>query len=84
MAFIKGVVFNNRQSFEGFESAVFNFYKAKYPNSLATKWSEGIDALDGSNNVLMLIDERVLDFNWNPHSIQDIDVNDAKWFNYEI
>lgn len=77
---LKGVIFQNRQAFQGMETAIFNFFKAKYPENLATKWSEGIDALDGSNNVLMIIDERVLDFNWNPHAIEDIDVNDAKWF----
>lgn len=79
MATIQGVIFPNRQAFDGIETAVYNFFKAKFPENIATKWSEGIDSND-SNEVLMLIDERVMDFNWNPHAIVDIDTNDTKWF----
>lgn len=81
MATFKGVVFQNRQAFEGTQTAVFNFYKAKYNEiGVTSKWSKGIDSTD-SNEVLMVIDERVLDFPWSPHAIVDVDTTDPKWFN---
>ena len=66
MATFKGVIFANRQAFEGVENAVWNFYSAKYPNhGLTNKWSNGIDSRN-DNKVLMQVDERVMDFPWNP------------------
>ena len=81
MATFKGVIFANRQAFYGVETAVWNHYKAKYTNhGVSEKWSNGIDSLN-DNKVLMQIDERVLDYPWNPYAIVDVDTTDLKWFN---
>jgi len=81
MATFKGVIFANRQAFQGVETAVWNHYKAKYPNKgVTSKWSNGIDSLN-DNKVLMQVDERVMDFPWNPHAVVDVDITDTKWFN---
>jgi hypothetical protein len=76
----QGVIFANRQAFEGKQEAVFNYYKARNTSNEATSWSNGIDALDGSNEVLMLVDERLNDFPWSPEQVVEIDKNDTKWF----
>lgn len=87
MATIKGVIFNNRQSFDGMQTAVYNYYLANVRDvdtTIVKRWSDGIDALDGSGDVLMLVDERVLGFPWNPHAVVDISTDNPKWFNNEI
>lgn len=76
----KGIVFPNRQAFEGKQTAVYNHFKAKHPNNQATNWSNGIDSLN-DNKVLMPLDERTLDFPWSPEIVVEIDKNDLKWFN---
>jgi len=84
MATFKAVIFANRTAFEGVETSVFNFYKAKYGDvGLTNKWSNGIDSLNDTK-VLMPVDERVLDYNWNPHAVVDVSTDDTKWFNNEI
>ena len=82
MATFKGIIFANRTAFEGMETAIYNYYKAKYSEiGITSKWSNGIDSLD-DNKVLMPLDERVLDYpSFNPHTIVDVDTTDAKWFN---
>lgn len=83
MATFKAVIFANRTAFEGVETSVFNFYKAKYPKiGLTNKWSKGIDSLNDTK-VLMPVDERVLDYNWNPHAVVDIETTDPKWFSQD-
>ena len=81
MATFKGIIFTNRTAFEGMETAVFNYYSAKYENiGITSKWSEGIDSLD-DDKVLMPLDERVLDYpSFNPHTVVDIEKGDSKWF----
>ena len=81
MATFKGIIFANRTAFEGMETAIFNYFKAKYSAiGITKKWSNGIDSLDDSK-VLMPLDERVLDYpSFNPHTVVDVDTNDEKWF----
>ena len=76
---VKGVIFANRQAFDGVQEAVYNFMKAKTPNNIAVRWSNGIDSTN-SSEVLMLLDERTTDFPFSPQQIVDIDTNDTKWF----
>lgn len=87
MATFKGVIFANRNAFEGVQTAVWNYFKAKEKKldlNVVKAWSKGIDSTDDSK-VLMPIDERVEDYPWNPHAIVDIDTSDEKWFpNIEI
>lgn len=84
MATFKGMIFANRTAFQGMETAVFNYYKAKYPNyGITSKWSDGIDSLD-DDKVLMALDERVLDYpSFNPYTVVDVETTDAKWFNQD-
>jgi len=84
MATFKGVIFANRTAFQGVETAVFNHYNAKYPNhGVTSKWSNGIDSLNDTK-VLMQVDERVMDFPWNPHAIIDVDTTNTKWFSQNV
>ena len=86
MATFKAIVFANRTAFDGLELAIYNYFKAKFPNDdVTTNWSNGIDSLD-SNEVLMALDERVLDYpSFNPHTVVDVEKGDVKWFsNLEI
>ena len=82
MITFKGIIFANRTAFEGVNTSVFNYYKAKHPDhGFTNTWSKGIDSLDDSK-VLMPLDERVLDYpSFNPHTIVDIETTDPKWFN---
>lgn len=80
MATVKGVIFANREAFNGKHGAVFNYYKANISNfGNATKWCDGIDSTN-SNEVLMIVDERLDGFPWSPEQIVDVDVEDEKWF----
>ena len=80
MATFKGIIFANRQVFDGVETAVWNFYSAKYPNhGVTNKWSNGIDSRNDTK-VLMVVDERVMDFPWNPHAVVDVETTNPKWF----
>ena len=84
MAIIQGIIFKNRQAFNGKQGAVYNYYLSKnkgVDRTVIKRWSDGIDALDGSGEVLMLVDERISGFPWSPEQIVDIDTNDPKWFN---
>ena len=84
MATFKGIIFANRTAFDGMETAIYNYYKAKYVNiGITSKWSNGIDSLD-DNKVLMPLDERVLDYpSFNPYTVVDVETTDAKWFNQD-
>jgi hypothetical protein len=76
----KGIIFSNREDFNSKQIEVFNYFKSLYPDNLATEYSDGIDALDESGEVLMIIDGRVLGFNFSPYVIVDVNNNDPKWF----
>ena len=79
---LKGVIFANRQAFDGKQTAVFNYYKTNVSNvdELVTKWSEGIDSKT-TNEVLMIVDSRLDGFPWSPEQVVDISLSDTKWFN---
>jgi hypothetical protein len=84
MATVKGVIFANRQAFDGVQTSVFNYLLAqdtdgKIDRTVVKQWSLGIDSTDDTK-VLMLVDERVMDFPWNPHAVVDINTDDPKWF----
>ena len=84
MATIKGVIFANQQAFEGTQTAVFNYLIAqdtegKIDKTDVEQWSLGTDSTDDAK-VLMIVDDRVMGFPWNPHAIVDIDTTDPKWF----
>ena len=75
-----GIIFINREEFNEVESTVFEFYKSKYKNiGNSERWSDGIDALDGSGQVLMIVDERVLDYPFT-QDIIEVEGTNAKWF----
>jgi hypothetical protein len=82
MVTVKAVIFANRTAFEGVETAVFNYLITNNKNidsTVVKRWSNGIDSTDDSK-VLMVVDDRVLDFPWNPHAVVDVSINDPKWF----
>lgn len=81
---MKGVILPNRQAFDGLQTAILNHYYAKNPNmrGVIILWDKGINSKN-SNEVLLLLDERVLDFPFSPHQVVDIDKNDSKWFKSE-
>ena len=86
MAIFQGVIFPNRQAFEGKQGAVFNYYKAKDKNvdtSVVTSWSTGIDSLD-DNKVLMQVDERIDGFPWSPEQVIDVSTDNPKWFDQNL
>lgn len=81
---MKAIILNNRAEFELIEQDVFSHYKSKFGNDInTTKWDVGTDSLDGSGQVLMTVDERVLDYPFTQEVIE-IESTDAKWFNQEI
>jgi len=91
MPIFKGVIFPNINAFNGKQGAVFNYYKAKQKQDFdytvpdyVTKWADPIFALDGTNQVLMVVDERVNGFPWNPEQVIDVSTTDPKWFNQEL
>ena len=87
MATFKGIIFANRNAFAGKQTAIFNYYKAKTPKldtSVVKQWSLGIDALDGSNRVLMVVDERINAFPWSPEQVIEINTNNPTWFNQDV
>jgi hypothetical protein len=82
MATIKGVIFANRTAFNGVQGAVYNYLLANtkgIDTSVVKQWSLGIDSTDDTK-VLMVVDERVMDYPWNPHAVVDINTDDPKWF----
>lgn len=88
---LKGVIFSNIEDFNSKELAVLNYYKVKQKQDFnydvpdyVDKWCEPVLAKDGSNELLMIIDERIDGFSWNPGQIINIDPNDPKWFNNNI
>ena len=87
MSTFKGVIFVNKQAFDNVQTAVFNYLDASLSTEakkIVTKWSNGIEAKDGSGEWLMPVDERIMEFPWNPHAIVDITKGDSKWFTNDI
>ena len=75
------IITNGIDNFNIIERDLFGYYKENNPLTKSVIWCEEQKALDGSNDYLIQLDVRVLDYALSKYDVVEVDTTDTKWFN---
>ena len=78
------IITNGIENFNLIERDLFNHYLENFSDSKSLRWCEEQKALDGSNDYLIPLDERVIDYAIENYTIVTVEPTDPKWFKQNI